>query len=257
MTVGVGCAAYLSCTEAARARRVSASRPGARAPAGRSARGRARTVLGIVFVVGAMAELSELRQAGAEQAALLGEPHRELGAARHRRARVHQRAHGRQEQLCAHRGAPESRGAACARRRAAQRPAHPRSLACSWRCRYRTGPARAGRAGVSGARRSCSGARGRGAGAGARVLVAAKGVRVAVVRHHGAVVLPARACSGRRRGVSARAARRQQLRAWPGDPAARLTRRPCRPGPAPPSARCAASDRRGPAARAAGRAATS
>lgn len=212
MTVGVGCAAYLSCTEAARARRVSASRPGARAPAGRSARGRARTVLGIVFVVGAMAELSELRQAGAEQAALLGEPHRELGAARHRRACVHQRAHGRQEQLCA-RPAPLSRTARRARTSAAQRPAHPRSLACSWRCRYRTGPARAGRAGVSGARRSCSGARGRGAGAGARVLVAAKGVRVAVVRHHGAVVLPARACSGRRRGVSARAARRQQLRA--------------------------------------------
>jgi len=115
MTAGVGCAAYLSCTDAARMR--VGQRPAARAQQARPARGRARTVLGVVLVVGAVAELAELRQAGAEQAALLRQPHRELGAAGHRCARVHQRAHGRQEQLCARRGAPESRGAACARGR--------------------------------------------------------------------------------------------------------------------------------------------
>ena len=64
---------------------------------------RARTVLGVVLVVGAVAQLAVLRVARAQQAALGCQPHRELRTARDAADALHQRLHRRQQQLCAQR----------------------------------------------------------------------------------------------------------------------------------------------------------
>lgn len=62
----------------------------------------ARTVFGIVLVVGAVAQLPVLWAARAQQPPGLGQPHGKLGAAGNALAALYQRLCRRQQQLCPH-----------------------------------------------------------------------------------------------------------------------------------------------------------